>query len=44
VVITSLDNTASGRVLEAIGMRLERRLRLDGHAADSLLYAAAPPA
>jgi RimJ/RimL family protein N-acetyltransferase len=40
VAITSLDNAASGRVLEAIGMRLERRLRVPGHEDDSLLYAA----
>ena len=44
VAITTLDNTASGRVLEAIGMRFERRLRVPGHDADSLLFAAeAPP-
>jgi ribosomal-protein-alanine N-acetyltransferase len=40
VAITGVDNTASGRVLEAIGMRFERRLRVPGHDADSLLYAA----
>jgi ribosomal-protein-alanine N-acetyltransferase len=44
VAITAVDNVASGRVLEAIGMRLETRLRVPGHADDSLLYAAdAPP-
>ncbi|MDH4290030.1 MAG: GNAT family N-acetyltransferase [Aquincola sp.] len=41
VAITGVDNAASGRVLEAIGMRFERRLRVAGHDADSLLYAAA---
>ena len=40
VAITGLDNHASGRVLEAIGMHFERRLRVAGHDADSLLYAA----
>jgi hypothetical protein len=40
VAITAVDNAASGRVLRAIGMRLERRLRVDGHDEDSLLYAA----
>lgn len=40
VAITGPDNTASQRVLEAIGMRLERRLRVPGHEDDSLLYAA----
>ena len=40
VAITSLDNGASGRVLGAIGMHFERRLRVPGHEADSLLYAA----
>jgi [ribosomal protein S5]-alanine N-acetyltransferase len=39
VAITSIGNAASGRVLEAIGMRFERRLRVPGHDADSLLYA-----
>ncbi len=39
VAITNPDNAASARVLEAIGMRFERRLRVPGHAADSLLYA-----
>lgn len=44
VAITAVDNQASGRVLEAIGMRFEQRLRVPGHANDSLLYAAdAPP-
>jgi [ribosomal protein S5]-alanine N-acetyltransferase len=40
VAITSVDNTASGKVLEAIGMRFERRMRVAGHEEDSLLYAA----
>jgi [ribosomal protein S5]-alanine N-acetyltransferase len=40
VAITGPDNTTSQHVLEAIGMRFERRLRLDGHTQDSLLYAA----
>lgn len=40
VAITSVDNAASGKVLEAIGMRFERRLRVAGHDEDSLLYAA----
>lgn len=40
VAITAVDNKASGRVLEAIGMRFERRLRVPGHDDDSLLYAA----
>jgi RimJ/RimL family protein N-acetyltransferase len=39
VAITTPDNHASGRVLAAIGMRLERRLRVPGHDSDSLLYA-----
>lgn len=43
VAITAVDNEASGRVLEAIGMRLERRMRVPGHAGDSLLYAADAP-
>ena len=43
VAITTLDNLASGRVLEAIGMRFERRLRVPGHDDDSLLYAAQAP-
>jgi [ribosomal protein S5]-alanine N-acetyltransferase len=43
VAITALGNTASGRVLESIGMRFERRLRVPGHAEDSLLYAAEAP-
>ena len=42
VAITSVDNAASGKVLDAIGMRFERRLRVAGHKDDSLLYAAAP--
>ena len=40
VAITTVGNAASGRVLEAIGMRFERRLRVPGHDEDSLLYAA----
>ena len=40
VAITSPGNVASGRVLEAIGLRFERRLRVPGHEEDSLLYAA----
>jgi [ribosomal protein S5]-alanine N-acetyltransferase len=40
VAITSVDNAASGKVLEAIGMRFERQLRVPGHDDDSLLYAA----
>jgi RimJ/RimL family protein N-acetyltransferase len=40
VAITSVGNRASGRVLEAVGMRFERRLREPGHDEDSLLYAA----
>jgi [ribosomal protein S5]-alanine N-acetyltransferase len=40
VAITSVDNTASGKVLEAIGMRFEQRIRVAGHEEDSLLYAA----
>jgi [ribosomal protein S5]-alanine N-acetyltransferase len=40
VAITSVDNAASGKVLEAIGMRFERRLRVKGHEHESLLYAA----
>ena len=40
VAITAIDNVASGRVLESIGMRFERRLRVPGHDADSLLSAA----
>jgi [ribosomal protein S5]-alanine N-acetyltransferase len=43
VAITAVDNEASGRVLEAIGMRFEQRLRVPGHADDSLLYAAGTP-
>lgn len=43
VAITALDNAASGRVLEAIGMRLQRRMRVAGHTDDSLLYAAEAP-
>ena len=40
VAITSVDNAPSGKVLEAIGMRFEKRLRIAGHDSDSLLYAA----
>jgi RimJ/RimL family protein N-acetyltransferase len=40
VAITSVDNAASGKVLEAIGMRFEQRMRVAGHEEDSLLYAA----
>jgi RimJ/RimL family protein N-acetyltransferase len=40
VAITTPDNVASGKVLEAIGMRFERRMRVAGHGEDSLLYAA----
>jgi [ribosomal protein S5]-alanine N-acetyltransferase len=40
VAITSVDNAASGKVLAAIGMRFDKRLRLTGHEEDSLLYAA----
>jgi [ribosomal protein S5]-alanine N-acetyltransferase len=43
VAITRVDNTASGRVLEAVGMRFVRRLRLPGHNDDSMLYAAGSP-
>ncbi len=43
VAITAVDNEASGRVLEAIGMRFEQRMRVPGHADDSLLYAADTP-
>jgi [ribosomal protein S5]-alanine N-acetyltransferase len=39
VAITAVDNAASGKVLEAIGMRFERRLRVTGHDDDSMLYA-----
>lgn len=42
VAITNVDNAASCRVLEAIGMRFERRVRVPGHADDSLLFAAMP--
>jgi [ribosomal protein S5]-alanine N-acetyltransferase len=40
VAFTDPDNAASGRVLEAIGMRFEQRLRLAGYDGDSLLYGA----
>jgi RimJ/RimL family protein N-acetyltransferase len=39
VAITAPENAASGKVLEAIGMRFERRLRVVGHDEDSLMYA-----
>jgi [ribosomal protein S5]-alanine N-acetyltransferase len=40
VAFTDPDNAPSCRVLEAIGMRFEQRLRIAGHDSDSLLYAA----
>lgn len=40
VAFTAPDNAASCRVLEAIGMRFEKRFRVEGYAGDSLLYAA----
>jgi RimJ/RimL family protein N-acetyltransferase len=40
VAITRPDNAASARVLQAIGMHFEQRLRLPDHADDSLLFAA----
>jgi [ribosomal protein S5]-alanine N-acetyltransferase len=43
IAITSVDNAASGKVLEAIGMRFEQRMRVAGHEDDSLLYAAERP-
>jgi RimJ/RimL family protein N-acetyltransferase len=43
VAITSPDNAPSVRVLESIGMRYERRLRLPGRDDESLLYAATAP-
>jgi [ribosomal protein S5]-alanine N-acetyltransferase len=43
VAITSVDNAASGKVLESIGMRFEQRMRVAGHEDDSLLYAASAP-
>ncbi len=43
VAITSVDNAASGKVLESIGMRFEQRMRVAGHDEDSLLYAANAP-
>ena len=43
VAITGPDNAASQRVLEAIGMRFERRFRVPGRDEDSLLYAAEAP-
>lgn len=39
VAIVSPENAASRRVLEAIGMRLERQLRLPGHEHETCLYA-----
>ena len=38
VAITSLDNDSSGRVLEKIGLRFEKLIRLPGHDADSRLF------
>jgi [ribosomal protein S5]-alanine N-acetyltransferase len=38
VAITSLDNTASGRVLESIGMRFEGTLRLEAGSDEVLHY------
>jgi [ribosomal protein S5]-alanine N-acetyltransferase len=43
VAITKLDNAPSQRVLESIGMRFERRLRLPQNTEDSLLYAITKP-
>jgi ribosomal-protein-alanine N-acetyltransferase len=40
VAITNPDNAPSVRVLETIGMRFERRLRMPGRDDESLLYAA----
>ena len=42
VAFTDPDNAASCRVLEAIGMRFEKRFRIEGYEGDSLLYAADP--
>jgi len=42
VAITHPDNAGSVRVLQAIGMQFERRLRLPNHEQDSLLFGAAP--
>lgn len=44
VAITHPDNAPSQRVLESVGMRFERGLRLPTQDADSLLYAIARPA
>lgn len=41
VAITGPANVGSRRVLEAIGMRLERTLQLQGYAGESCLYATA---
>ena len=38
VAITSLDNDSSGRVLEKIGLKFEKQIRLPGHDADSRLF------
>ena len=39
VAITSLDNSASARLLEKIGLRFERNLQLDGSAETLRLFA-----
>jgi RimJ/RimL family protein N-acetyltransferase len=44
LAITGPDNLPSQRVLQAIGMRFERRLIVPGHTLESLLYAAQSPA
>lgn len=38
VAITSLDNEASGRLLEKIGLRFDRVIQLEGYDGDSKLY------
>lgn len=38
VAITSLDNEASGRLLEKIGLRFDRIIELEGYDGDSKLY------
>jgi RimJ/RimL family protein N-acetyltransferase len=38
VAITSLDNGSSGRVLEKIGLKFEKQIRLPGHDAESRLF------
>jgi RimJ/RimL family protein N-acetyltransferase len=43
VAITMPDNGPSQRVLEGIGMRFERRLRLPAHEKDPLPYAVTRP-